>query len=65
MSDDIIRLINSTTYDAIRKINDNDTSDKLNQNSKIQLFNKSATSIHSKLFDLLINLLIELPHQPT
>jgi hypothetical protein len=31
----------------------------------VQLFNKSATSIHSKLFDLLINLLIELPHQPT
>jgi len=31
----------------------------------VQLFNKSATSIHSKLFDPSINLLIELPHQPT
>jgi hypothetical protein len=28
----------------------------------IQLFNKSATSIHSNLIELLIDLLIELPH---
>jgi hypothetical protein len=31
----------------------------------VQLFNKSAKSITSKLFDPSINLLIELPHQPT